>query len=285
LVVAAIVLIVGTVANYFYLADLRPASLEEDTIAAREKGAARLAALAEAHGEEAWRGFHVMDVKMSDAWHGTLMQRFWMPWETSPQELRARFIRGSWTGEVALLDGPHEGRRWGIQGWKTWTAERGGEARFAEDETIEFVVPTMQYFLELPLRIQSATVALEAGQEAWRGKAYDLVFATWDTPVPVDDMDQYLLWIDSETGLLARADYTVRDQGDSVLGSAHYLDYERFDGVALATRIELFALMPGGMELPVHTFIVEDVEWDTVKVDALRPDPKIPHEGETKPSF
>jgi len=284
LIVSAVALVIGVAFNALYLADLRPESLRTDDSSAREAGAKMLADLASAHGLEAWERYQVMDVRFEDRWHGDMVQRLLMHWTESPQTIHGRFVRGSWTGELELLSGPDRGERWGIQGWRTWTTTGEGEPEFEHDDTIEFVIPTTQYFFELPLRIPSATVALPAGSGQWKGKPYDLVFATWKSPEPLAEVDQYLLWIDPTTGLLARVDYTVRDQGGVAVGTAHYRDYEDFQGVILAKEIAIFGRMPGGNELPIHTFSVESIDWDTVPVDALRPDPTIPHEGESKPN-
>lgn len=283
LIAAVLVLVAGALFNYLYIADLRPDSLVEDTTEARKAGAERLEALAAAHGATAWTEYRVMDIRFSDIWEDDWIPRSFMHWEESPQGLRGRFLRGTWTGELELLDGPEQGHRWGIQSWKTWRAKPGGSPEFVEDEMIEFVVPTTQYFLELPLRIETATIALEAGQGEWDGKTYDLVFATWGSSEPTKRFDQYLLWIDPKTGLLARTDYTVRDQAGGAVGSAQYSDYEDFGGVKLAKTIAVFAAMPGGNEVPVHRFVTESVAWDTTPVDALRPDPRLPAEGQSKP--
>ena len=285
LIFAVVVLIGGTAFNYLYLADLRRDSLAQDTPAAREAGARRLDTLAAAHGLDAWLGYQVMDVTFEDVWYGDMMKRFMMHWKESPQALRGRFIRGGWTGDLELLSGPDKGKRWGIQSWKTWTAEPGEEPVFEQDDTVEFVVPTTQYFLELPLRMRSATVALDSGQDVWEGKTHDLIFASWGTAEPVLEVDQYVLWIDPETGLLARVDFTVRDQGGGATGSARYRHYVDVGGVQVAKEIAIFGLLPAGAEMPVHTFVTEKVEWDTVSPDDLRPDPSLANEGESKPGL
>ncbi|MEM7136170.1 MAG: hypothetical protein AAF500_06305 [Myxococcota bacterium] len=285
LMVLGVLVIFAVVFNHFYLADLRPDSLVADSPEARTAGTERLQALAQAHGDETWRQYQVMDVAVTDEWQGEIVQRTFMHWAESPQSLHGRFLRGAWTGELELLSGPDAGDRWGIQSWKTWKAKPGGEPVFAEDPTIEFVVPTTQYFLELPLRIQSANVVLDAGEVEWNGRTYDLVFATWDSLEPRADMDQYVLWIDQDTGLLARTDFTVRDEGGGAVGSAHYLDYADFGGVQMAKEIAIYGLLPGGIELPVHTYRTENVAWDTVPIDTLRPDPTLPSEGEFKPGL
>lgn len=274
---------VAIVVNAFYLADLRPEGLAEDTPEARAAAAERLDALAVAHGLDAWEGYQVMDVDVEDVWHGQLMQRGMMHWKESPQSLHGRYVRGGWTGELELLSGPDAGDRWGVQSWKSWKADPGGDPVFEDDAVVEFVVPTTQYFLELPLRIRSATLALEASKQMLDGKNYDVVFATWESPEPLSDMDQYVLFIDPDTGLLARTDFTVRDQGGSMVGSARYLNYDDFGGVKMARRIEIFGLMPGGFEIPVHTFVTNEVAWDESELDELRPDPTLPDEGESKP--
>ena len=284
-ITAIALLVVGAAFNTFYLADLRPDGLVEDSAEARAAGRVRLEELATAHGGETWRNYEVMDIRFEDVWHGALMQNVMMHWAESPQALRGRFTRGGWTGELELASGPDAGDRWGIQSWKTWRAEPGEKPEFVDDPVVEFVVPTTQYFLELPLRIQSATVVLEAGKAMWNDKNYDVVYATWESAEPRDDMDQYVVWIDPDTGLMARTDFTVRDHGGGAIGSAHYLNYEDFGGVQLAKRIEIFGLMPGGYALPVHTFVTDRVEWDGFPVDELRPDPTLVDEGEYKPDL
>lgn len=274
---------VAVVFNAFYLADIRPQGLADDTPEARAAATERLKALADAHGHEAWTQYQVMDVEVEDIWHGELMQRGMMHWKESPQSLHGRFVRGGWTGELELLSGPDAGDRWGVQSWKSWKADPGGEPVFGDDALVEFVVPTTQYFLEFPLRIPSATVALQGAKTMWNAKNYEVVFATWESPEPLEHMDQYVLYIDPDTGLLARVDFTVRDQGGSAVGSARYLNYDDFGGVQMARRIEIFGLMPGGLEIPVHTFVTNEVSWDTFELDELRPDPTLPDEGESKP--
>ena len=283
LIFAVVALIGGTAFNYLYLADLRRDSLSEDTPEAREAGARRLDTLAAAHGLYAWQGYQVMDVTFEDVWYGDMIKHFMMHWEESPQALRGRFIRGGWTGDLELLSGPDKGKRWGIQSWKAWTAEPGQEPVFEQNDTVEFVVPTTQYFLELPLRMRSATVALDAGQAVWEGKTYDLVFTSWGVPEPMPEADQYLLWIDPETGLLARVDFTVREQGGAAAASARYRHYADVGGVQIAKEIAIFGFMPGGAQIPIHTFVTEKVEWDTVSPDDLRPDPSLANDGDSKP--
>ena len=283
LTAGVLLLLAAWIFNRFYLADLRPDGLRPFDTAAQALGEQRLQALADAHGRDAWEGYEVMEVDFKDAWHGTMAQSFFMPWTRSPQSLRARFLCGSWTSDFELLDGPDEGHRWGIQSWKTWKAAPNGEPAFEEDDELEFFLPTTQYFFELPFRIKSAEIVVDAGSASWEGKDYDRVFATWGSAEPQEELDQYLLWIDPDTGLLARVDYTVRDQGGAAVGSAHYNAYRRVGGVQMPSDISVLGVMPGGAEMPIHTFWIEDIRWNTVSPEALRPDPSLLPEGESKP--
>lgn len=264
-------------------ADIRPDGFDdeaEDGASARE----RLESLRAAHGADAWEQYTVMDVRFQDDWPFWLTRALLSPWDVSNQSLRGRMLRRSWTTELTLLDGDDPGERWGLQSWKTWRASSTGDPTFEESWVIATMVPGLRYFLELPLAQDTATYVGDAGTGTLDGKTHERLYVTWNRSEPQRDYDQYVLWIDPDTGLVARVDFTIRALSGLAVATAAFRDYEDHGGVKLPREIVIDGVLPTGHTLPVHTIRVDDVQWDTVTVDSLKPDPTLVDTGEVKPA-
>ena len=72
-----------------------------------------------------------------------------------------------------------------------------------------------------------------AGESLRNGNKYDLVFATWKDAKPLKDTDQYLIWINKETGLIDRVEFSVRDVMKWIKGGLDFVDYQDFNGLKL----------------------------------------------------
>ena len=286
-IIAAAALVIAAVAfDELYVVDLRPSTLRIDELPpdVKEQGQIILEEAANAHGLKAWQSHQVLDLTFVDEWYGGLAQRLYMEWGHSPQRIRAQFLRGTWTSRYEFLDGPEEGHVWGLQSWRTYKIKPDGEPAFESDAALEFLLPTVQYFFELPFRIRDGSVIAYAGTQEWRGRSYETVFVTWNSLAPNRNMDQYVIWIDQETKLVGRADYTVRDQGAFVSGSAEYGDFRDVGGVQLAFKVGLLATGPGGIRTLVHEMRIDEAAWDEAKLALLLPNPDLPPEGDSKPS-
>ncbi len=286
LFLAAGLVIAALAVDELYLVDLRPATLRLDELppALAQQGEAILAEAAKAHGLGAWESHEVLDITFTDTWHGALVQRFYMTWAHSPQKIHAQFLRDTWTSRYEFLDGPKQGHIWGLQSWQTYTIKPGQEVVFDPDASLEFTLPTVQYFFELPFRMGSGSVIADAGAARFNDRLHHRVFITWESLAPTEHLDQYVVWVDQESHLITRTDYTVRDQGGFVSGSSEYSDFRDVGGVQLAFLIQLFALAPGGNKVLIHEMKVDEAAWDQTELAVLRPDPELPLEGDAKPS-
>jgi hypothetical protein len=149
-----------------------------------------------------------------------------------------------------LRGGERDGEIWGIQSRSAYKIPKGADRPILtpHDPAIEFYLPTLQYFDELPFRLRAAPVILFAGQGQYRGRQHERVFVTWGTPEPHAEHDQYELWIDPESGLIDVARYTVREAVDRsgfwmkpimkafAAGTIHFQDYRMIDGVQIPFR-------------------------------------------------
>jgi len=278
-------------------ADLRTEVIRErgasPELAAR--GRHLLQEAARAHGIAAFRGRTTIEEVATDTWRP---DGPW--WPANPQRFRAQRRLGSFTSRVELLDGPLRGEIWGIQSWAAYKRTSHSAPRFASDRAIEFYLPTLQYFDELPFRLLDAPLVLYAGEGTYLGRRYERVFVTWGSPEPHGEHDQYLLWIRPETKLVDAARYTLRDAValSSPLmrplmktfgaGTIHYRQYRSVDGVMVAFEQTVTLEPPENTRAPLeedrlHRLVIEAARFDTVDVAELTPDGSRPEAGDSKP--
>lgn len=278
-------------------ADLRGDGLKQEGVAARaEKGRRLLEQAARRHGLDAWRGHTTVEVVARDVWKSQGQ------WPQPDQRFRAERLLGTFTSRVELLDGAAQGEVWGIQSWAPYKRRTpSGEPEMIEDPKIEFYLPTLQYFDELPFRLLNAEVVAYNGTGTYLGQTYDRVFVTWGSPEAHAEHDQYDVWIHPETHLIDVVRYTVRDAvalASPVMrpvmkvfaaGTIHYQDYREVDGVMVPFKQTVTLPPPETTVTPLdenyfHQLAVESVGFDTFDPVQLVADPDRPEIGDSKPS-
>ncbi len=283
------------------LADLRPEGFDALDPVAQRRGRELLQNALERLGVKAWNGRTTLTVMGLDRWSEP------GPWWPH-QNQRGRFVQllGTFTSRVELLDGPASGEVWGIQSWRPYKmSSTESEPEFLENNLpIEFYLPTLQYFNELPFRLGSAPIVASAGRATLHGKPYERVFVTWNSPEPTDEVDQYVLWIDPEDGLIVKAHYTLRDSAKMPMipeeqrpvmragaaGTVHFSDFRTVSGIRFPFRhaVTLFGPNeappnPGDQPGWLHLFEVESLEFDTEQAEFLLLDPTLPQPADRKP--
>lgn len=278
-------------------ADLRTDVIKQKGVdsALAARGRVLLFAAARSHGLEAWKRHRTFEAVATDSW------RSGSPWwPASPQRFRARRRLGTFTSRVELLDGVHQREIWGIQSWAAYKNRGLGEPSFARDRAIEFYLPTLQYFDELPFRMLAAPVILYAGEGLYVGQRYDKVFVSWGSPQPHAEHDQYLLWINPATGLIDVVRYTLRDavtMSSPIMrpvmkvfaaGTIHYRAYRRQDDVMVPFEQTVALPPPESTHLPLeenyfHRLVLESARFDSFDPESLTVDPARPEVGDAKP--
>lgn len=250
-------------------ADIRPDDAVLGT-AEQTRGRALLERAFVAHGGEAWTAHETASLTFRDTWQG-LLGRLGNPWperivyvrmdvQVAGADLRARF-----------LEGALEGTTWGIQGPTRWTATAAQRPRPTDDELGDFVMPALHYLAELPIRSRQMPLVTALPDREIRGVRYHRVLATWDTFEP-NDSDQYIFYIDPETGRVAKSHFTIRAFAGFATSTVHYDDYRAIDGALVAHRLTLTdAPEDDPSDAWFHQVVVEEASFDTVPLIALRP--------------
>lgn len=237
-------------------------------------GRALLMKMGTAHNIAKWDSVSTYTVIFQDEFFGTIGQQS-HPFPSSQQEMVLDYIPNSFNGRMSFDDG----MTWGVQSWNTYIRQKSGKPVLKEDKDIEFWVPTYQYFIEFPMRIQSATAISAAGEKTINGKLCKGIFASWNDYKPQSDVDQYLIWVDAETHIIQQLEYTVRNQYGFLTGVCDYTAYKDFNDIPLPT------IMPVGSNLVdghLHQMGINGVSFDLIPKSDLLPFDHIQEIGDEK---
>ena len=199
LVVAAMVVAALVVAlrTDLFLSDLRPAQLVTEGAPAKQ-GRALLARAKAAHGWAAWRRARSVRFEVE--------QDFGLP------GLHRLFGLPANPTRYAFIATPtdYAGGRYEVEGGAPIHFEGDQPVRDGDDRGfgVSFFGRGMRHLLELPFAMDSADTVAKLEAAEWRGRSYDRVFATRGSPEARREVDQYVLWIDKETGHIDRFDAT-----------------------------------------------------------------------------
>ena len=252
--------------NVFKLTDLRTehSKIHSDATKARQL----LADMGKAHKIANWKKIGTYEVLFEDEFYG-----FWgkqgSPYKEEKMEFALRYIPGTFDGQLHILSGKEKGTIWGLQSWTSYTAQKGQEPKIKKDKDVEFWVPTYQYFIEFPYRIQEATIVNYAGTKEIEGIKCEGILASWNTLSPQKDIDQYLIWLDSKSKQIVKVEYTVRDALKFITGAATFKSYKDYNGILLPTEMPVESnLVKEGL---LHTMRIKNFKADVFKPEAVRP--------------
>ncbi|MEL6193081.1 MAG: hypothetical protein AAFR66_13565 [Bacteroidota bacterium] len=264
LLVLLAVLIFGCV-NFFKMTDLRA----DYPIVSGEQAKAQqlMKEMGEAHNIHLWDSIQTYSVVYKDEFYG-FMGNQGNPFKESNMTFSMNYIPGEFDGQMTIESGKEKGTTWGIQDWNTYIWE-DGKAVLKKDKNMQFWIPTYQYFVELPARIQETNVVEYVGSRDINGTKVEGVLASWNQVAPQKDIDQYILWIDAETKRIVKVDYTVREAYKFISGAAYFNNYKDYNGIILPSELPVESnLVKDGL---LHKMSIVDFKPDQVEVRALRP--------------
>ena len=211
------------------------------------RGRALLDSAWKAYGGTAWDSLESYSYLLHDHFYGFVGKQG-NPYPGDTAWMQCAFLPYTFTGKVTFTEGKWKGLSWGLQAWQPYVIEAGTqEPVLKKDKDISFWLPTYQYFFELPLRLRSATVVSYAGIGEMDGKKYELVFASWNRAAPQRDIDQYVVWINPDSKLIERVDYTIRDVYPFLKGTLKYKDFEPIGPFRIPTYMPVSSNLQKGL--------------------------------------
>lgn len=229
LLLMAVVSIYGCV-SFFKLSDLQtdgyhyPNNPDKAKLLLKEMGVA--------HNIHLWDSIETYNVIFEDEFYGFLGKQA-HPFKEQSIKFSLNYIPKTFNGQLEIMGGKEKGQIWGIQSWKTYHIDLNGVITIKKNKDMTFYIPTYQYFIEFPSRIQEASSVDYIGGKTINGIECEGVIASWNTVSPQKDIDQYIIWLDSKTKLIVKIEYTVRDKYKFVTGAAYFQDYKDHNGILL----------------------------------------------------
>lgn len=258
-------LITGCV-NVFKVVDLRLD--EENPHSNQEKAKQLMEEMGVAHGITNWDSIQTYNIIYSDEFYGFIGKQA-HPFKEQDVTFSMNYIPKTFNGQVEILTGKEKGKVWGMQDWQTYFKDDEGVMTSKKNKDMTFWIPTYQYFIEFPSRIQEATSIDYIGEKVINGLKTQGVIASWDTTAPQKDIDQYIIWIDTETKRIAKIEYTVRDAYRFVSGAATFNNYKEYNGILFPSEMPVESNLTGDKLL--HTMRISEFTPDVVSVEDLLP--------------
>ncbi|MCB0630373.1 MAG: hypothetical protein KDD15_11590 [Lewinella sp.] len=273
------------------MADLRPSLIEKEGIVStnEEKGKMILLKAWKKQGLENLSLHETYLVRGQDVWKG-MMGKLGKPWPDAAIDLQLKYAVGTFDSQVIFQSGKRQDVKAGLQSWRYYEQVPGSELTFVDyDERIAFGLSAYQYFFELLDRLRKAPIISYAGEKMFKGRLYDQVFVSWDMPEPHQQHDQYVLWINRESGMLDYALYTLRENylkmpgSKAFYGSIQFKDWRPVDGILIPHTQLVYLNSPKEKEKKhLHQLRVEEFAFDTFSLEELYPNPEIDRIGDDK---
>lgn len=252
--------------NVFKLADL---TSEQPVLNNPQKAKQLMIAMGEAHSIHLWDSIESYTAVFGDEFYGFL-GKAGNPFSEEKMTLSLSYIPKTFDGRLEILNGKDQSDIWGIQSWQTYKKIENDSIVVKKNKDMKFWIPTYQYFIEFPNRIQEATALDYVGSKVVNGIKCEGVMASWNTVEKQKDTDQYIIWIDAETKRIVKVEYTVREINGFISGKASFQNYRDFDGFLLPTEFPVESNLIKNEGL-LHKMSIVDFNINTVDPKSLMP--------------
>ncbi len=252
--------------HVFKIFDLRPKSsrsLKADSISVT----ILLQKMEEAYGLKTWNSIEAYSIDFEDEFYG-FMGKQANPFDAKNISFKLSYIPGAFDGRLDFILNTKARNSWGIQDWNTYVLT-DSELIFKNKRDITFWLPTYQYFIEFPIRIQTATAKSYIGDSIIEGKDCSGVIVSWNTLEPQRKIDQYLVWLSKETNRIDKLEYTISEEYRFLTESVLYQDYKDYNGIILPSSLPVSSnLLKEGQLL--HTMRIKTFTTNVVSIKDLR---------------
>ena len=224
--------------------------------------------MALSHGIEEWNNISTYQIKLDDEFYGFVGKQG-SPYKEGKTRISLNYVPNTFDGRLEILTGKEKGHIMGMSNWKTYTKNANDSIEFKKDKNAKFWVPTYQYFIEFPRKIQEATAFKYLGQKAYKNTLCEVILASWKTTEAQKDLDQYVIWVNASSKRIVKIDFTIRDIAKFVSGTIHFNKYKTFNGILLPSEMPVSSsLIKKGL---LHKMEILSFETDILTQKQLRP--------------
>lgn len=252
-------------------------SLNNNNKAAEQKGRDLLKSTYEKMGYAALENTQRYEVNSLFRWK--------MPWTIMPMnalpgnkgnEVKFKNATNTFDGNVTFLEGRKKDKIYGIQSWETYQTDKEGETKQINNKRYNWGLATYHYVIEAPMRLLNAEIVRYAGEKEWNGKQYDLVYATWGKDEPHKEHDQWLVYINKQTGMTDMTEITINDfflpMPPGMKGATIQTERKQTSiGAYLPSLVTIQLGTPKKQSKHVYTFDLHDYQFDSFATNQLYP--------------
>ena len=276
------------------LADLRTETFKKEgvTIDNSEKGKVLIEKAWKAQGFDKLKTHTVYSYEAIDTWKG-LLGKAGKIWPESKSVMSFKYRVGSFDGQVEFKNRKDDVKYAGLQNWNYYEINERDtifkDLTSKKNEKTVFGISAFQYFTEMIDRLKNAPIIIYQGENEFRGQYYDLVLCTWETTDPHLEHDQYVVWINKETGLMDFTEYTIRETYlkppgyKSISGAVEYADFKEIDGILIPHTQLVYAMkLNENQNKNLHKLIISDFKFDSFNQELLQIDKTLKLGGDFK---
>ena len=274
--------------------DLRTKTLKKNgaTEATKLKGEQLLESVWIKQGYNKLNRHEVYSFRGNDTWKG-LLGRMGHLWPERESDMNFKYKVGTFDGQIQFLNGAENKVKIGLQNWNYYELKEGQisfkDKSIKENEKRVFGISAFQYFSEMIDRLRNAPIISYAGENSFRGQKYDLVFCTWGEEKAHIEHDQYVVWINKETGVMDFVQFTIRESylkppGYKMLGGAiEFTDLKNIDGILVPHKQLIYAIkLKKNPKRFLHRLLISNFEFDSFDVEELKLDKNLKESGDFK---
>ena len=190
-----------------FLSDIRPDTFQNNYTFSNN-GQAYLEKSQLAHGMEHWLTQDSIRYEIKHTLHSGMAQFMLAPdshnplkydYLSFPQDRQSSFYRSNSPESSYLIGCDDQG-----------VFKESEEKREYGQSSLDFFYYAIKHLIEFAFEMNSASIIEYMEEQKVDGKTYELLFATWESMEPIMDYDQYIIWINKQTGLIERFDATGR---------------------------------------------------------------------------
>lgn len=221
----------------------------------------------------------------SDSWKAPLSRAVAMHWDQNNQRMELHWQLGTDNSRIRVLNGVARGKSFGLIGQRLYASPGPGQpVQPSDDADHRFALTTAIYFLEAPLRLPTAEIVRHIDTTQIGNAVYDRVFVSWGSEEPNMQYDQYVLYINQNSGLIERMHYTIREKFWFATGSCLYGDFRIVDGFRIPHRMTLVT-HPTAEDDVYHEMVFTEIELGvSPPADYLNPPELTPTANRTEHS-
>lgn len=219
-----------------------------------------------------------------------------MPWTMMPmnalpgnkgKDIKFKFATNTFDGQVDYLEGRRKGKTYGLQSWETYISKEGKSLKRKKKKRENWGLATYHYVIEAPMRLLGADIVRYAGEKEFNGQKYDLVYATWGQDAPHKQHDQWLVYINKETGMTDLTEITINDfflpMPPGMKGATIQTKRSKtINGSYLPSLVTIQLGKPKKLKKHVYTFSLTNYNFDNFPVEELYPLQNVAKIGDAK---